>query len=56
MLAQLTSNMRGTQFFREQDLDIEGTLYDMLQVMGFKSLTISDGANWSHRVNFEPEG
>lgn len=56
VLAQLTSNMRGTEFFREQNLHLEGTLYDMLQIMGFKSLVLSDGATWSHRVNFIPEG
>lgn len=53
VLAQLTSNMRGTEFFRKQKLDLEGTFFDMVQVMGFKSIVISDGATWSHRVNFE---
>lgn len=54
-LAQMTSSMRGTGFFRKQDLHLEGTFYDMLQVMGFTSLVISDGAEWAHRVNFTPE-
>ncbi len=48
--------MRGTDFFRQQNLQFEGTLYDMLQVMGFKTLTISDGATWAHRVNFTAGG
>ncbi len=56
VLAQLTSNMRGTDFFRQQDLHLEGTLYDMLQIMGFSSLVLSDGATWSHRVNFVAGG
>ena len=56
VLAQLTSNMRGTEFFRQQDLHLEGTLYDMLQIMGFSSLVLSDGATWSHRVNFVAGG
>ncbi|MEX2519943.1 MAG: hypothetical protein WD969_11485, partial [Paracoccaceae bacterium] len=56
VLAQLSSNMRGTEFFRQQDLHLEGTLYDMLQIMGFKSLVLSDGSTWSHRVNFTAEG
>ncbi|QIE57894.1 hypothetical protein G5B40_13860 [Pikeienuella piscinae] len=55
LLAQMTSNMRGTEFFRKQNLHLEGTLYDMLQVMGFTSLVVSDGATWAHRVNFAPE-
>lgn len=53
LMAQLSSNMRGTEFFRKQKLDLEGTLFDMVQVMGFKSLVISDGATWAHRVHFE---
>lgn len=56
LLAQMTSNMRGTDFFRKQNLHLEGTLYDMLQVMGFSTLVVSDGATWAHRVNFTPEG
>lgn len=55
LLAQMTSNMRGTDFFRKQNLHLEGTLYDMLQVMGFATLVVSDGATWAHRVNFTPE-
>ncbi|WP_340108105.1 hypothetical protein [Pikeienuella sp. HZG-20] len=55
LLAQMTSNLRGTEFFREQNLDLEGTFYDILQVMGFTSLVISDGSEWAHRVNFKPE-
>lgn len=54
LLAQVSSNLRGTDFFREQKLDIEGTLYDMLQVMGFEDLVLSDGATWSHQVHFKP--
>lgn len=54
-LSQLTSNMRGTEFFRAQNLHVEGTLYDMLMIMGFESLVISDGVSWSHRVTFMPE-
>ena len=52
LMAQLTSNIRGTAFFRQQNLDVTGTFYDMLQLMSFKRLVISDGENWSHQVNF----
>jgi hypothetical protein len=55
VLAQLTSNMRGTDFFRQQNLHIEGTLYDMLMIMQFDSLVVTDGETWSHMVTFEPE-
>lgn len=52
VLAQLTSNLRGTEFFASQNLQTEGTFFDMLQIMNFESLVISDGVTWSHRVNF----
>jgi len=52
LMAQLTSNIRGTAFFRQQNLEVTGTFYDMLQLMSFKRLVISDGENWSHQVNF----
>ena len=53
LLAQLTSNIRGTAFFRQQDLETAGTFFDMLQMMRFKSLVISDGETWAHRVLFK---
>lgn len=53
LLAQVTSNMRGTEFFRQQNLHVEGTLYDMLMIMQFKTLVITDGETWSHKVTFD---
>lgn len=52
LLAQMTSNLRGTEFFTSQNLQTAGTFFDMLQIMNFESLVISDGEKWSHRVNF----
>lgn len=54
-LSQITSNMRGTEFFRQQNLHVAGTMFDMLQIMGFKSLVLTDGVGWAHKVRFEPE-
>lgn len=56
VLAQLTSNMRGTDFFVQQNLHLEGTFYDMLQIMGFKEMVITNGEEWAHHVTFAPEG
>lgn len=56
VLAQLTSNIRGTAFFRQQDLETAGTFFDMLQMMRFESLVISDGETWAHRVVFKRGG
>jgi len=55
LLAQLTSNLRGNKFLSKQNLTDEGTFYDLLQLMQFESLVISDGETWSHEVVFEPE-
>lgn len=55
LLAQLTSNLRGNNFLGKQDLKDEGTFYDLLQLMQFETLVISDGDSWSHMVIFKPE-
>lgn len=56
VLSQITSNFRGTDFFRNQNLHVKGTFYDMLQIMQFESLVISDGENWAHRVTIKRGG
>jgi hypothetical protein len=53
ILAQLTVSVRKGGFFVEQDLQYVATFYDLLQLMAFDELIISDGQNWSHRVNFK---
>jgi hypothetical protein len=53
VMAQFTSNLRNTEFFLQQGLSTAGTFYDMLQILDFESLTISDGETWSHRVYFK---
>lgn len=52
ILAQLTVSVRQGNFFRQEQLQDVVTFYDLLQLMGFDELVISDGKNWSHRVNF----
>lgn len=52
VMAQMTSNMRNNEFFREQQLEFVATFYDLLQLMEFDTLVISDGETWSHQVNF----
>lgn len=51
-MAQISANLRSSPFFRELNLDIEGTFFDMLQIMEFEALIVTDGETWSHRVNF----
>jgi len=52
LLAQLTSNMRNNDFFRDQQLEHVATFFDFLQMMQFDTLVISDGETWSHQVTF----
>lgn len=53
LLAQLTVSVRRGGFFRQEDLQYVVTFYDLLQLLQFDELVISDGKSWSHRVNFE---
>ena len=53
IMAQLTVSVRKGGFFQEQELQYVATFYDLLQLMAFDELIISDGQNWSHRVNFQ---
>lgn len=55
VMAQMTSNVRGNEFFRTQGLAAVATFYDLLQIMEFDTLVISDGATWAHQVNFVRE-
>ena len=52
ILAQLTVSVRKGGFFREEELQYVATFFDLLQLMQFDELVISDGENWAHRVNF----
>ncbi len=53
VLAQLTSNARGTDFFINSNIQDHATWFDLAKLLGFDDLVISDGATWSHRVIFE---
>lgn len=52
IMAQLTVNVRKGGFFREEELQYVATFYDLLQLMGFDELVITDGEDWAHRVIF----
>ncbi len=53
VLAQLTSNTRGTDFFIQSNIQDHATWFDLAKLLGFEDLVVSDGATWSHRVIFE---
>jgi hypothetical protein len=53
LLANLTAISRATAFFRENTLPEYATFFDLLKLLGFKQLTITDGVSLSHQVLIE---
>lgn len=53
VMAQMTANVRSSPIFAGQNLQFLATFYDLLQILEFDSLVLSDGATWSHRVAFK---
>ncbi|MEM7212035.1 MAG: hypothetical protein AAF479_09090 [Pseudomonadota bacterium] len=49
-LAQLTANARGTEFFRQNELQFVATWFDLAKMLGFEDIVITDGDTWSHRI------
>ncbi|WP_298843125.1 hypothetical protein [uncultured Roseobacter sp.] len=52
LMAQLTVSVRRGGFFRQEELQYVATFYDLLQLMQFDELLITDGETWTHRVTF----
>lgn len=53
VMAQLSSNARGTDFFRKNNLQFVATWFDLAKMLGFKDIVISDGVNWTHKITIE---
>ncbi|MEO1490826.1 MAG: hypothetical protein AAFV19_01575 [Pseudomonadota bacterium] len=53
VMAQLSSNARSTDFFRNNDLQFVATWFDLAKMLGFKDIVISDGMSWSHKIHIE---
>lgn len=52
-LAALTSEARQTPVFAERQVQDVFTFLDLLKIMGFKRLTVSDGDSFAHQINIE---
>ncbi len=52
VMAQMTSNIRNSPLFQQEELQTVATFYDLLQMLEFDSLVITDGYSWTHRVEF----
>jgi hypothetical protein len=50
LLASFTQAARETPVFQENGVDEFFTFYDLLKLLGFRQLTISDGKSFAHRV------
>jgi hypothetical protein len=53
LLANLTALARLTPFFRENAIADQGTFFDLLKLLGFTVVTISDGDKFAHQVKLE---
>jgi hypothetical protein len=54
VLAQLTTNLRGNEFFDESGLVTDATWFDLAKTLGFEDVVVSDGRTWAHRVVLRP--
>lgn len=52
-LAALTSEARQTQIFRENQVEEIFTFLDLLKLLGFQRLTVSDGNAFTYQVDIE---
>ncbi|MFK7867669.1 MAG: hypothetical protein AB8B58_00360 [Roseobacter sp.] len=52
IMAQLTVSVRKGGFFQQEELQYVATFYDLLQLMNFDELLVTDGEKWTHRVDF----
>ena len=53
LLANLTAVARVTPFFRENTLAEQATFFDLLKLLGFVQVTITDGDTFAHQVLIE---
>jgi hypothetical protein len=53
VLANMTAQARLSSFFQERTVVEDATFFDLLKMMGFKSLTITDGDKLTHQVTIK---
>ncbi len=50
LLATLTSMARSTPIFREMNVEDRFTFLDLIRMLGFTQITVSDGDAFSHQI------
>ena len=53
LLANLTAQARLSTFFQQNTLAEHATFFDLLKMLGFTQLTVTDGNNFAHQVTIE---
>lgn len=53
LLANMTTMSRLSPFFQERTVAEDATFFDLLKLMGFRELTITDGDKLTHQVIFK---
>ena len=53
LLAMLTTRSRATPIFQEYEVEDVFTFLDLLKLLGFKRLTVTDGDRFAHRIHIE---
>jgi hypothetical protein len=53
LLANMTTQSRLSPFFQERTVAEDATFFDLLKMMGFRSLTITDGEKLTHQVTIK---
>jgi hypothetical protein len=49
----LTAQSRLSKFFQENTLAEHATFFDLLKMLGFEQLTVSDGDDFAHQITIE---
>src|SRR4029079_9487476 len=53
LLANMTTMSRMSPFFQERTVAEDATFFDLLKLLGFTSVTITDGDKLTHQVTIE---
>jgi len=53
VLAQMTSIARSTSMFNDMGVADSYTFFDLAKMIGFKQITVSDGATYAHRITLQ---
>lgn len=53
ILANMTTMSRLSPFFQERTVAEDANFFDLLKLLGFKQLTITDGDKFTHQVNIK---